>query len=59
MLLKETDAFVILPCNVMLRLTEAERLGDEANLTAVAIVTRDSNGSATPSSLRLCWIVLF
>ena len=54
MLLKETSAFVIPPCNVMLRLTEAERLEDEGNLTAVETVARDSNGSAALSSLSVC-----
>lgn len=48
-LLGETDVFVMPPCNVMLRLTEVERLGDEGKLSATDIITRDSNGSATPS----------
>jgi len=52
-LLKDTDAFA--PCNAMLRLREAERLGDEGNLTAVEIVTRGSNSSVVPGSLRVCW----
>lgn len=58
MLLKERGAFVIPPCNVLLRLTKAERLEDEGILTAVEIVTRDSNGSATPSSLSVYWRIV-
>lgn len=49
MLLKERGAFAIPLCSVMLRLTEAERL------QAGEIATRDSNGSAAPSSLSVCW----
>lgn len=55
MLLKETAAFVVSLCNVMQRLTEAERLEDDGNLTAVETVPRDSDGSAAPSSLSVCW----
>lgn len=56
-LLWETGVFVMPPCSVMLRLTEAETLGDEGKLTAADLTTRDSNGSVTPSFVfwRLCW----
>lgn len=55
MLLKETRGFVVSLCNVMQMLTEAERLEDDGNLTAVEIAPRVSNGSAAPRSLSVCW----
>lgn len=56
-LLGKMGVFVMPLCNVVLRVTEEERLGDEGELTAADVITRDSNGSITPSFVfwKPCW----
>lgn len=53
-LLGETGVFVMPPCNVMLRLTEAESLGNEGKLAAADTISRGFWRQCWRNNLALC-----